>query len=119
MGPIITIWKQGIEKIDNIIDLEELYKTWHILSWIFLIFGYALVIVNLILFPDEPQLLYGLGMFMLSISLVNVFLIGLSLFFLIYLINKEKSWYDYRDYFLNSIFYIIVSIVLMQASLIN
>ena len=112
-------WLKQNEKMRLTFELEELYKMWHIISWIFLIFGHSLLIVNSILFADDPQLLFNLGMFMLSVSLVNVFLIGIGVLFLIYLIIKEKSWYDNREYFWSSIVYIIASIILYQASLVN
>jgi hypothetical protein len=114
---IKKFWLKQNKKMGLTFELEELYKTWHILSWIFLIFGYSLLIVNLTLFPDDPQMLFGLGMFMLSISLVNFFFIIISLFLLTYLIVKEKDWYDYREYFWSSISYIVVSIILLQTSL--
>ena len=112
-------WLKQNEKMRLTFELEEMYKMWHILSWIFLIFGHSLLIVNSILFADDPQLLFNLGMFMLSVSLVNVFLIGIGVLFLIYLIIKEKSWYVNREYFWSSIVYIIASIILYQASLVN
>jgi hypothetical protein len=114
---IKDIWLKQNKKMGLTFELEVLYKTWHILSWIFLIFGYSLLIVNSTLFPDDPQLLFGLGMFMLSISLVNFYFIIINVLLLTYLIIKEKDWYDNREYFWSSISYIIVSIILLQASL--
>jgi hypothetical protein len=99
------------------IDVEDFYKTWHILSWVFLLIGYSLIIINMVLFTENPQLLFNLGMFMLSISLVNLFLIVLNILFLVYIIVKEEGWYYYREYLWSSSAYTIISLILLKASL--
>ena len=98
-------------------DLEELYKSWHILSWVFLLIGFSILIVNATLFSDDPQLLYGLGLYMVAVTLFNFFLILINLIFLLFLIWKEEGWFYYREYFWSTITYLMAAMILVQSLL--